>query len=113
MKLLLLIAYMLVLCSGAAIVGGTASIAYSNYWKSIRAEIRGATIQLPPQGIITDKEAKVVMEYHGILSMKWSIPHKDFVFERNGEICRARAFEILKGKNIKYQPIFEDVYSTF
>lgn len=46
--------------------------------------------------IITNSEAKIVMDYHGILSMKWSIPHKDFVFERDGEICRARAFEILK-----------------
>ena len=46
--------------------------------------------------IITDKEAKVVMEYHGILSMKWSIPHRDFIFERDGKICKARAFEILK-----------------
>ncbi len=55
----------------------------------------------PYNTIITDKEAKIVHDYHGILSMKWSIPHKDFIFERDGKICRARAFEIIKEAELK------------
>lgn len=55
----------------------------------------------PYNTIITNKEAKIVHDYHGILSMKWSIPHKDFIFERDGEICRTRAFEIIKNAELE------------
>ena len=85
MKLFLLILCMLALCS----------LTYGNYNLNVWAnnQLVGPPHQVQ---IITDQEAKIVMEYHGILSMDWSIPHKDFIFERDGEICRARAFEILK-----------------
>ena len=85
MKLFLLILGLLALCSG--VIYGFNQL---DKWAE-------AQEVLAVYGyIITDEEAKVVHDYHGILSMKWSIPHKDFIFKRDGEICRARAFEVIK-----------------
>jgi hypothetical protein len=87
MKLLLLIIGFVALCSLATYCTGQIIDSWAEN------QIVGPPIQIQ---IITDQEAEIVMEYHGILFMEWSIPHKDFIFKRDGEICRARAFEILK-----------------
>ena len=90
MRLFLLILCGLALCSG--------------FWAALQFSKAGELYLNTPVGpphqikIITRSEAKKVMEYHGILRMEWSIPHKYFIFERNGEICKTRAFEILKEK---------------
>ena len=85
MKLFLLILCTLVFCSSCFV-----SLIKLGEWAESQI------VQTNYGYIITDEEAEIVHNYHGILSMKWSIPHKDFVFERDGETCKARAFEVLK-----------------
>lgn len=86
MKSFWLIIFMVASCSVVAYAGSRLSM-----WAD--SQIVGAPQQIH---IITRAESKKVMEYHGILSMEWSIAHHDFVFYREGILCRARAFEILK-----------------
>jgi len=88
MKSLLLILGLVALCSGGAL----AWIAFEMEMKKYGEQV----VKVNYAHIITNSDAETVMEYHGILSMEWSIPHKDFIFKRDGKICRARAFEILK-----------------
>lgn len=88
MKLLWLTLCMLVLCSG--MVFGLSKL---DIWAETQRVQPAHQIK-----IITRAEAKFVMRYHGIKHMEWSVAHHDFVFKRDGEICRARAFEIIKEK---------------
>lgn len=79
---------MLVLCSSIFVVVNFVLYEIDKYGEQI--------VKVNYAHIITNADAKKVMDYHGILSMKWSVAHRDFIFQRNGKICKARAFEILK-----------------
>jgi hypothetical protein len=86
MKLFILTICMLALCSYAIIES------YSlERWAEMQ-EVRPANYL----HILTKADSITVMDYHGILFMEWSVAHRDFIFKRDGVICRTRAFEILK-----------------